>query len=294
MTNNGFNEADHKRVEDGTFTTKGQSVPEVQVRPGIPTYVAPDVPALRKRVQYRSQLITWGKMLESINAVSVERVLAGAANKPTWYAVHGGDSDVVVKIPSSVARASRLPDSTDPVERLNDDLVLLSTRREKLIDPAFGPRNEADLADLRSKVTSLIAERDALVRERELPEVADLSAMEKIHLIDGPTLSKAKAQLFADDDQLYVVRAVAGSKHRNTGGASYQEKLLFHPDETVRSNFIRGNDSLMDDALFQVTERDESQWARDAAAAELDRRGVTVTRVSPSEIVWGTKTPSRT
>lgn len=292
MTINGFNEANHNRIDDGTFTTKEQSAPEVRVTSGASKYVAPDVPVLQKRVQYRSQLVTWGKMLESINAVSVERVLVGASNRPTWYAVHGGDPDVVVKVPSSVARASRLPDSTDPVERLNDDLVLLSNRREKMIDPAFGPRDEAALKDLRSKVTSLISERDALVRERELPEVTDLTAMEKIHLIDSPSLSKAKAQLFADDEHLYVVRAVAGSKHRNTGGGSYQQKLLLHPDETVRSNFIKGNDSLGDETLFQVTERDESQWARDAAAAELDRRGITVTRISPTEVRWGTKKAS--
>lgn len=230
----------------GRFSERNFGRPEVQVVGG-PRFVAPKHEQMDLPVTFNGENTTYGKLLEELNVYATVAYLKDGATMRSYRAVYGDGQQI--DIPTRVKMQTNLPDATSPLEVVNTDLQIAERRQDALrYAPGYGmgviERREHD--SLARKIAAATAQRDELLRKQRRDALLALPTMEKLALIDNPddVLDTVKAETLCDDRDLYVVRSLAGSRHRDLLGAHTRAKLIAHHDETVRANFLSGNNRL--------------------------------------------------
>ena len=258
----------------GRFHSPGATAPDpsVLLSPNG-RFVAPDNVGMRKAVRYKGDLMTWGDVLEKVNASGVVRTISANESRAHWSSVSDGDLDVSVRLPFTVMKASGLPDTTTDLQRITVDVEVAEIALFEMGHfPPF-TRDSERRQGLVEDIRVLNLKRRDIIRDLARPQLDGMTVMDRIRFLDAlpDDTDAAILEVLAEDRNIYVVRSVAGSRLRNRVDAVHRYALLHHADATVRCNFIAGN-RLLPTADLRAAEEDVDSYVRDAAKAELQVR----------------------
>ena len=299
---NGKQTTVHKRNGVPASSGRIKDVPAPRVTAPTPTYVAPRTAAMAKEVRYNGEVMTWGEVLESINAVGVRSQIIFGEQRRTYSAVHGNNPSTSTQIPAAIMKESGLPDVTDPIQKAGDDFTLAHIKWEKLMAeiPAslYGSTSASkwhDAANEQAAITNA-AERkyDDMRRdvERDILDAGTTQDVENM-LYDqkGATRFKVEAMLdyAIDNDDTELTKKIANAHIRSYLGTERRDALLIHPDEGVRAAFLEGNNNIPALKVFEVIEADNSSFVASCAEANLAQRGISISRANDGSVTITTK-----
>lgn len=140
--------------------------------------------SLQKECRYNGEVMTYGELLNKIEAVAVRQGYVYPNSTLTWSAMSQSGSEV--EIPMEVAKAANLPDITDPLDLANGEIDITQRKIDKL-DRGMATTYSAEKAvrKLREQKESLEKRANEIRVEQHLQDLDAMSNEDFTAVLDG-------------------------------------------------------------------------------------------------------------